>query len=111
MKTKECGEALKAIQDVMDVIGGKWKISIITCLCYDKKRFSDLLNQIEGISGKVLSNELKDLEINQIVTRTVMNTQPITVEYAITEYGATLKDVTNVIADWGIKHRRKIIGK
>jgi DNA-binding HxlR family transcriptional regulator len=105
----ECKKSLKAIHDVMYIIGGKWKISIIACLCYQPMRFSEILKEIEGISGKVLSKELKDLEINQLVTRTVLNKQPITVEYAITEYGHTLKNVTSVIADWGMQHRHRIM--
>ncbi|MFY7910812.1 MAG: winged helix-turn-helix transcriptional regulator [Emticicia sp.] len=108
-KVAECKNSVKAIHDVMDIIGGKWKISIIACLCYQPLRFSEILKEIEGISGKVLSKELKDLEMNQLVTRTVLDTQPITVEYAITEYGRTLKEVTSVIADWGMKHRQRIM--
>lgn len=74
-------------------------------------RYSDLLKEIKGISGKMLSRDLKELEANLLITRTVLCTQPIMVEYEITEYGATLKDVTKVIADWGIKHRQRIIDK
>lgn len=74
-------------------------------------RYSDLLKEIKGISGKMLSRDLKELEVNLLITRTVLSTQPIMVEYEITEYGATLKDVTKVIADWGIKHRQRIIEK
>lgn len=107
---KECVKTILAIHDVMDIIGGKWKISIIACLCHQKMRYTDLLKEINGISGKVLSRELKDLEMNQLITRTVQNTKPITVEYEITEYGATLRQVTDVIADWGIEHRKRIIG-
>lgn len=107
---KECAKNVMAIHDVMDILGGKWKVSIIACLCFQKRRYTDLLREINGISGKVLSRELKDLEMNQLITRTVKDTQPITVEYEITEYGATLKEVTNVIADWGLEHRRRIIG-
>lgn len=108
-KSMQCKNSVKAIHDVMDVIGGKWKISIIACLCFHSMRFSEILKKIDGISGKILSKELKDLEMNQLITRTVMDTQPITVEYAITEYGQTLKNVTSVIADWGIKHRKRIM--
>lgn len=107
---KECAKTIMAIHDVMDILSGKWKVSIIACLCYRKMRYTDLLNEINGISGKMLSRELKDLEMNQLITRTVQNTQPITVEYEITEYGATLRQVTDVIADWGIEHRKRIIG-
>ncbi len=106
-----CTASLKAIQDVMDVLGGKWKISIVTCLCYNPRRYSELLKLVDGISGKVLSRELKDLEMNKLITRTVKNTQPISVEYAITDYGNTFKELIQTIAEWGIKHRKKIIGK
>ena len=106
-----CTASLRAIQDVMDVLGGKWKISIVTCLCFYPRRFSELLKLVEGISGKVLSRELKDLEMNKLVSRTVKDTQPITVEYAITDYGNTFKDLIQIMAEWGLKHRRKIIGK
>ncbi len=95
----------------MDVLGGKWKISIVTCLCYNPRRYSELLKLVDGISGKVLSRELKDLEINKLISRTVKNTQPISVEYAITDYGNTFKELIQIMAEWGIKHRKKIIGK
>ena len=74
-------------------------------------RFSDLQKEIVGVSAKMLSSELKDLEINQLVTRTVLSTQPISVEYELTEYGRTLKKIIENLAEWGIEHRKKIIGK
>lgn len=109
LELTECAKSIRAIHDVMDLIGGKWKTSIIGCLCFYPRRFSDLLRDIHGISGKVLSRDLKELEINGLITRTVVDTQPVTVEYAITEYGATLKDLTSVMSDWGLKHRERII--
>ncbi|MCV9930149.1 helix-turn-helix transcriptional regulator [Flavobacterium sp. LS1R49] len=110
-QVKECHNAVIAIHDVMDILNGKWKISIIACLCYKKMRYSDLLKEVKGISGKMLSRDLKELEANFLITRTVSSTPPIMVEYEITEYGATLKKVTNVIAEWGLKHRQRIIEK
>lgn len=106
-----CNGAIMAIHDVMDLLNGKWKVSIIACLCFDKMRYSDLLKNINGISGKMLSRDLKDLETHQLITRTVLNTQPVTVEYALTEYGGTLKKVTEIIADWGFTHRKKMMRK
>lgn len=108
---KECGLTILAIHDVMDLLNGKWKVSIIACLCYDKMRYSELLKEVRGISGKMLSRDLKELEMNQLITRRVLNTQPVTVEYEITEYGSTLKKLTNTIAEWGMEHRKRIIGK
>lgn len=108
---KECSQAILAIHDVMDLLSGKWKVSIIACLCYQKMRYSELLREVKGISGRMLSRELKELEINHLITRTVLETQPVTVEYEITEYGSTLKVLTSTMAEWGMTHRRKIIGK
>lgn len=100
-----------AVQDSMDVLSGKWKICIISSICYyNKRRFSDILNDVEGISNKMLSKELKELEINQLVKRTVLDTQPITVQYELTEHGLTLKTIINNLTDWGMEHRKKIIG-
>lgn len=101
---------MMAVQDSMDVLSGKWKISIISSICYyNKRRFSDILNDIPGISNKMLSKELKELEINKLVRRTVLDTQPITVKYELTEHGLTLKTIINNLTEWGIEHRKKII--
>lgn len=108
---KECANTIMAIHDVMDILNGKWKVSIMACLCYEKMRYTDLLREVKGISGKMLSRDLKELEMNQLITRTVLNTQPIKVEYETTEYGSTLKSVTAVIAAWGFKHRKKIMAR
>lgn len=110
-KTHACSKSIAAIHDFMDVVSGKWKIAIIACLCFDAMRFSDLLREVKGISGKVLSRELKDLEINQIITRTVVSTQPIAVEYALTEYGYSLKNITQVIVQWGLEHRKRMLDR
>ncbi|SEL01135.1 winged helix-turn-helix transcriptional regulator [Parapedobacter koreensis] len=103
---------MRAVQDSMDVLNGKWKISIISSICYyDKRRFSDILNDVIGISNRMLSKELKELEINQLVKRTVIGTQPITVQYELTEHGRTLQTIINNLTDWGITHRKKIVGE
>jgi DNA-binding HxlR family transcriptional regulator len=104
----ECGGKIQAIHDTMYVLSGRWKISIIACLCYQPMRYSELLKNVTGISGKMLSRELKDMEINQLISRTILNTQPISVQYEITEYGTSLKELTEVIANWGLKHRKQI---
>lgn len=106
---KTCSDKIRAIHDTMDVLSGKWKVSIIACLCYNPMRYSQLLKEIPGISGKMLSRELKDLEINNLIVRKVLDTKPVMVSYQITEYGKSLKDLTNVIADWGINHRKEMI--
>lgn len=103
---------MKAVQDSMDVLSGKWKIPILSSICYyNKRRFSDILKDINGISNRMLSKELKELEINQLVLRTVLDTQPIAVEYQLTDHGLTLRTIINQLTEWGMEHRKVIIGK
>jgi DNA-binding HxlR family transcriptional regulator len=103
---------IMAIHDTMDVLGGKWKISILSTMCYYKqRRFSDILNDLNGISNKQLSKELKELELNRLIKRTVLDTQPVSVNYNLTEYGWSLQNLIHGLADWGAKHRQVIIAE
>jgi DNA-binding HxlR family transcriptional regulator len=103
---------MRAIQDSMDVLSGKWKITIITSIClYNKRRFSDILNDVTGISNKMLSKELKELEINRLIKRTVLDTQPVTVQYELTKHGKSLQTIIKDLTARGIQHRKEIIGK
>lgn len=107
----DCKKSILSVHDAMYVLGGKWKISIVASLLFGIKRYSDILKDVEGISGKMLSRELKEMEMNQLVRRTVVNTQPVTVQYELTEYGATIRPVIDILANWGAAHRKKIAGK
>ena len=105
-------KSIMAIHDAMDVLSGKWKISIISSMCYYKeRRFSEMLSDVNGISNKQLSKELKELEMNKLIKRTVMDTQPVTVNYNLTEYGWSLQNIIHDLAAWGTKHREIIIGE
>lgn len=104
----ECGGKIQAIHDTMYVLSGRWKISIIACLCYQPMRYSELLKEVIGISGKMLSRELKEMEINQLISRKILPTRPVSIQYEISEYGASLKELTEVIANWGLQHRKQI---
>jgi DNA-binding HxlR family transcriptional regulator len=100
---------IMAVHDAMDVLNGKWKISIISSICYyNERRFSDILNDVNGISNKMLSKELKELELNKLIKRTVLDTQPVTVKYNLTEYGKTLQTIINNLSDWGMEHRKVV---
>lgn len=107
-KPLHCPSQFRAIQDTMDILGGKWKITIIGCLHFGARRFMDLQREVQGIGSKMLSKELQELEVNGLVSRTVLDTKPVTVQYALTEYGQTLKPIIWAMADWGEHHRRKI---
>jgi DNA-binding HxlR family transcriptional regulator len=103
---------IMAVHDAMDVLSGKWKISIISSICYyNKRRFSNILNDIPGISNKMLSKELKELEMDLLISRNVLPTQPITVEYQLTDYGLTLQNIIKSLSAWGKEHRAAIIAK
>ncbi|MBR9831407.1 helix-turn-helix transcriptional regulator [bacterium] len=95
----------------MNVLNGKWKLPIIGSLLYGKKRFKELEREIPKITPRMLSKELKDLEVNGIVTRTVYDTIPVTVEYELTESGNTLNMVLDAMIAWGLQHRKIVIGK
>jgi DNA-binding HxlR family transcriptional regulator len=107
----ECGRHIMAVRDALDILNGKWKLPIIISLIYGDKRFKEMERDIEGITAKMLSKELKDLEVNQLVKRTVYDTMPVTVEYSLTDYGKTLKKVIGELHNWGSAHRKRIIGK
>jgi DNA-binding HxlR family transcriptional regulator len=103
---------MMAVHDAMDVLNGKWKIYILSSIChYNKRRFSDILNDVVGISNKMLSKELKELEINKLIERTVLDTRPVTVQYELTKHGKTLKTIIDNLTEWGIEHRKEIIGE
>lgn len=71
----------------LDILNGKWKIAIMCSLNESKRRFKELQRDVGRISGKMLSKELKELEMNQLVKRKVLDTRPVTVEYELTSYG------------------------
>lgn len=109
---EEHKKEMMAVQDTMDVLNGKWKIPIISSICYYRqRRFSDVLNDVDGISNKMLSKELKELEVNKLIRRLVLDTQPVTVMYELTEHGKTLQTIINNLTEWGIKHRKEIVGR
>jgi len=109
---KECSRNFMAVQDALDIFSGKWKIHVLAVLIYFKEaRFKELQRIIGNISPKMLSKELKELEMNKLLTREVMDTRPVTVIYKITSYGETCNSVIIALHDWGAQHRKKILGK
>ncbi|MDJ1502125.1 helix-turn-helix domain-containing protein [Xanthocytophaga agilis] len=92
------------LQEILDVIGGKWAMSIIYALFPGKKRFSELERMISGINTRMLVKELKNMEENKIVTREVFATVPPTVEYTLTEKGKKLEPIINELYKWGLEY-------
>ncbi len=105
----QCTKRLSATEDALYVVGGKWTLRIIIALLSGHTRFNDLQRTLKGISARVLSGELKDLEINGIIERVVLADQkPVVVEYLPTAYAKSLNDIISSLADWGVKHKKKI---
>lgn len=109
--TKECKEYIRPVRDVLDIINGKWKLPILIALSFGNKRFKELERDVEGITPKMLSKELRDLETNQLILRTVYDTFPVTVEYSLTNYGKTLDEVITALRAWGKRHRSRILAE
>jgi len=108
----ECQASLRGIVDLQEIMNGKWKYVIISNLFFiGKLKFMELHRQIHKISPKVLSNELKDLELNQLVNRTICDTKPITVEYELTEFGKSLHTIIIEMGKWGILYRNRVTNK
>ncbi|WP_090156226.1 winged helix-turn-helix transcriptional regulator [Dyadobacter soli] len=105
----QCMSKLNAAGDALYVIGGKWRLRIIIALSEGHKRFNDLQRAISGISARVLSNELKELEINGFVIRKVYTDFPVSIEYELTPYSDTLSPVIESLINWGEMHRQRIM--
>lgn len=105
-------DELLGAMDAITLLSGKWKIQLITALnCGGPLQFMDLLRLLDGIGPKMLSRELQDLELNLVVSRTVMETRPVTVKYELTPHGRSLERVIDSVRAWGGGHRRMILGK
>ncbi|HET9434087.1 MAG TPA: helix-turn-helix domain-containing protein [Chitinophagaceae bacterium] len=106
-----CTKALIPVRDALDILSGKWKLPIIIALSFGNRRFSELAKQVQGITDKMLSKELRDLEMNELVKRTVYDTVPVVVEYSMTPYGETLEKLIGELQTWGTQHRKRILRK
>ncbi|MDG2080939.1 MAG: helix-turn-helix domain-containing protein [Bacteroidales bacterium] len=102
-------EELRAMQDALDIISGRWKMQIIALLCNGEFRYSELEKGLPKISPRMLSKELKDLEINELVERKVYASLPVKVTYKLADYGYTLVPLINELTNWGKAHREIII--
>ncbi|NSL85601.1 winged helix-turn-helix transcriptional regulator [Chitinophaga solisilvae] len=104
-----CMSELGVLEDALYVIGGKWKLKIIIALREARTiRFNELQRMVAGISARVLSNELKDLELNGFIKRNVYDSTPVIIEYELTDYSDTLEKVLQSLVEWGHMHREKI---
>ena len=105
MKTKaelipEC-----PVATTVQLIGNKWKLLIIRNLLQRPWRFNELQKNLEGISQKVLTDSLRSMEADGIITRTVYPEVPPRVEYALSELGESMRPILDSLREWGEKYR------
>lgn len=105
-----CPKTMLSIKDALEALEGRWKLLILFSLSSGPKRFKQIAKDVTGITDKTLSKELKILEANRLVKRSVHDTFPPTVEYAITSHGLSLEKVIEELHYWGLAHRKEIIG-
>ena len=90
-----------------DVIGGKWKPLILFYLESGTKRFGELRKLIPGMTQKMLTQHLRDLERDGVIRRKVYAVVPPRVEYSLTRHGESLKPILKLMSAWGTKHRKR----
>src|SRR5688572_11193828 len=92
----------------LSIIGGRWKPAILCRLSHQKMRYSDLKNSIENISERMLIAQLRELEADHIIKRTVYPVVPPRVEYEMTDLGRTMQPMLRSMSDWGNMHRTAV---
>ncbi|WP_044642369.1 winged helix-turn-helix transcriptional regulator [Risungbinella massiliensis] len=97
------------VETTLDVIGGKWKGVILYYLLDEKKRFNELRRLMPGITQRMLSLQLSELENDGVVHREVFAEVPPRVEYSLTDFGKTLSPIIIQMKDWGEKYKSRIV--
>jgi len=95
---------MSIVRPVLDRIADKWTILILTVLCPRPSRFNAIKRRLDGITHKALADALKRLERNGLVTRTVLPTAPVGVEYAITPLGHSLRQPFEALCGWAVEN-------
>jgi DNA-binding HxlR family transcriptional regulator len=101
-------DACPAVREVLNRVGDKWSVLVVTLLGEGPKRFGELRRATEGISQRMLTLTLRGLERDGLVTRTVEATIPPKVEYELTDLGRTLLVPVHALAQWAVEHRMRI---
>lgn len=97
------------LRDILDRVGDKWSVLVVVLLGDGTRRFSDLRRSVEGISQRMLTHTLRQLERDGLISRTVYPTVPLRVEYALTPLGQTLLEPLAALAQWAGQHREAVL--
>lgn len=96
------------VNTTLKVIGGKWKPLLLWNLSNNTLRFSEIMRLMPGVTQKMITQQLRELEEDGLVNRKVYPVVPPKVEYSITDYGKTLSSVLQAMAEWGDKHAQRL---
>ena len=96
-----------SVEATLAVVGGRWKAVILFHLLDGTKRFGELKRMIPGVAQRMLTNQLRELEEDGIITRKVYAQVPPKVDYSLTEYGKSLEPILLLMRDWGAEHSTK----
>jgi DNA-binding HxlR family transcriptional regulator len=107
---KECSSH-NPVNITLKVIGGKWKPLLMWLIAQKTMRFGELQKAMPGVTQKMLTQQLRELEVDGLLNRKIYPVVPPKVEYSLTEYGKTLKPVLASMANWGENHISKIYNK
>lgn len=97
------------VATTVGLIGSKWKLLIIRDLLTGPKRFGELRKSLDGISQKVLTDSLREMESDGLLIRTVFPEVPPRVEYALNELGETIRPILDAMESWGNEYKQKTV--
>lgn len=104
-----CTASINAVKDALYVLNGKWKLPLIVALTNGPRRFKEIQKALNGITPRVLSKELRDLELNLFVERKVYSSVPVAVIYELTGYSDSLDPIIEALKKWGEQHKKQIV--
>ena len=96
------------VATTVQLIGSKWKLLILRNLLQRLWRFNELKKSLEGISQKVLTDSLRSMEADGLITRTIYPEVPPRVEYALSDLGQSMRPIIKVMEDWGINYKNQL---
>ena len=99
-----------SVEATLKVMGGKWKCVILCHLTHGKKRTSELKRLMPNITQKMLTQQLRELEKDEVINRIVYNQVPPKVEYELSEYGQSLESILSALCTWGENHITRVYG-
>ncbi len=105
-----CREVL-SIGDTMDVLRSKWTVEILTAILCGNTRFKDILTAVHGLSDKVLTERLRQMADDRLIEKHECYGYPPRVEYNLTDHGKQLYVIVYRMTEWGMEHRRLMLGK